>query len=53
MYFNLTNLFSGDPVLSKFMQRKQVTGPELVNVLSCANCSLAQGFINFTQILEI
>jgi hypothetical protein len=53
IYFNFTNLFNGDPVLSKFMQYKQLTGPELANVLSCANCSLTQGFTNFTQILEI
>ena len=53
IYFNLTNLFNGDSVLSKFVQYKQLTGPELANVLSYANCSLTQGFTNFTQILQI
>jgi hypothetical protein len=42
MYINLTNLFNGDSVLSKFMQCKQLTGPLLANVLPCANYSLAQ-----------
>jgi len=42
MYVNLRNLFNGDSVLSKFMQCKQLTGPQLANVLPCANCSLAQ-----------
>ena len=53
IYFNLTNLFNGDAGLSKFTQYKQLTGTELANVLSCVKCSLAQGFTNFTQILEI
>ena len=53
MHFNLTNLFNGDPVLSKFMQCRQLTGPQLANVLPCANCSLAHRLKIFPQILEI
>jgi len=53
MHFNLTNLFNGDPVLSKFMQCKQLTGPLLANVLPCVNSRETQSFTNFTQILEI
>jgi hypothetical protein len=53
IHFDFSNLFNGDPALSKFMQYKQLTGPELANVLSCVNCSLAQGFTNFTQIVEM
>jgi len=53
MYVNLTNLFNGDPVLSKFMQCKQITGPQLTNMLPYAECRVTQRFRNFTQILEI
>jgi hypothetical protein len=53
VYFHFTNLFNGDPALSKFMQYKQLTRTELANVLSCAKISLAQAFTNFAQILEI
>jgi hypothetical protein len=50
MYINLTNLFNGDPVLSKFMQCKQLTGPLLANVLPCAKFSLAQRIKCFPKI---
>ena len=53
MYINLTSLFNGDSVLSKFMQCKQLTGPLLANVLPCVNSRETQSFTNFTQILEI
>jgi len=53
MRFNLTNLFNGDPVLSKFMQCKQLTGPQLANVLQWANFTVTQRYTNFTQSLEI
>jgi hypothetical protein len=40
------------PSLGTCMQCKKLTGPELANTLPYVNCCLAQGFSNFTQILE-
>ena len=53
MYVNLTNLFNGNPLLSKFMQCKQLTGPQIANVLPFAKSSLAQSLKMFPKILEI
>ena len=49
MYINLTNLFNGDSVLSKFIQCKQLTRPQLRKVLPCAECSVAQKLRNKDQ----